>query len=85
MSGLLLALYGLVCGALVGALLGLLVHAPERGRRDFASVSFIQPGRYDVADDEAVRLPAELRSPTGPSTSSAAWKSSRPQSGSAVT
>ncbi|WP_406154860.1 hypothetical protein OG806_01810 [Streptomyces sp. NBC_00882] len=41
MSGLLLALYGPVFGALVGALFGLLVHAARRGRRDFASVSFM--------------------------------------------
>ena len=88
-SGLLLALYGLVFGALVGALFGLLVHAAQRGRRDFASVSFMQPGRYDaVSDDavadEAVRL-AELPSGTGAGTSSGAWKSSRPRSGPAVT
>ncbi|MFE5890510.1 general stress protein [Streptomyces sp. NPDC056462] len=88
-SGLLLALYGLVFGALVGALLNLLVHAAQRGRRDFASVSFMQPSRYDVvADeavaDEAVQMLAELPSWTGTSTSSGAWKSSRPRSGPAV-
>jgi len=88
-SGLLLALYGLVFGALVGALFGLLVHAAQGGRRDFASVSFMQPSRYDVvADDavadEAVRLLAEL--PSGTGTSSGAWKGSRsPRSGPAVT
>jgi hypothetical protein len=88
-SRLLLALYGLVFGALVGALLGLLVHAAQRGRRDFAPVSFMQPSRYDVADDavadEAVQPLAELPSGTGSSTSSGAWKSSRPRSGPAVT
>ncbi|MFI8073858.1 general stress protein [Streptomyces sp. NPDC086033] len=90
-SGLLLALYGLVFGALVGALLGLLVHAAQRGRRDFASVSFMQPGRYDVvADDavadEAVRLLGELPSGTsGTGASSGAWKASRPRSGPALT
>lgn len=89
-SGLLLPLYGLVFGALVGALLGLLVRAALRGRRDFASVSFMQPSRYDVvADeavpDEAVRLLAELLSGTGLGTSSRACKGSRPQSGPAVT
>ncbi|MFL5998799.1 MAG: general stress protein [Streptomyces sp.] len=89
-SGLLLAWYGLVFGALVGALLGLLVHAAQRGRRDFASVSFMQPGRYDVvADDavadEAVRLLAELPSGTDAGTTSGAWKGSRPRSGPAVT
>ncbi|MFI6566094.1 general stress protein [Streptomyces sp. NPDC050534] len=89
-SALLLALYGPVFGALVGALLGLQVYAAQRGRRDFASVSFMQPGRYDVvADDavadEAVRLLAELPSGTGTSTRSGAWTSSRPRSGPAVT
>ncbi|MGC0397643.1 putative membrane protein [Streptomyces sp. SAI-126] len=89
-SGLLLALYGLVFGALVGALFGLLVHAAQRGRRDFASVSFMQPSRYDVvADDavadEAVRLLAELPGGTGTGTRSGAGKSSHPQSGPVVT
>ena len=81
-------MYGLVLGALVGALFGLLVHAAQRGRRDFASVSFMQPSRYDVvADeavaDEAVQMLAELPSWTGAGTSSGAWKSRR--SGPAVT
>ncbi|MDR6980790.1 molecular chaperone DnaK (HSP70) [Streptomyces sp. 3330] len=49
-------MYGLVFGALVGALLGLLVRAAQRCRRDFASVSFMQPSRYDAVADEAVRL-----------------------------
>ncbi|MFJ9148003.1 hypothetical protein ACIRP7_07985 [Streptomyces sp. NPDC102270] len=64
--------------------------AAQRGRRDFASVSFMQPSQYDVvADeavaDEAVRLLAELPSASGTSTGSGTWKSSRPQSGPAVT
>ncbi|MGW9499110.1 general stress protein [Streptomyces prasinus] len=84
-SGLLLALYGLVFGALVGALFGLLVYAAQRGRRDFASVSFMQPSRYNIVVDEAVQLLAELPSGTGTGTSSGAWKSSRPRSGPAVT
>ncbi|MGW0655710.1 general stress protein [Streptomyces umbrinus] len=88
-SGLRLALYVLAFGALVGALLGLPVYAAQRGRRNFASVRFIQPSRYDVVDDDAVaeqamRVPAELRSVTGTSTSSGAWKSSRLQGGPAV-
>ncbi|MET9735089.1 hypothetical protein ABZZ79_31940 [Streptomyces sp. NPDC006458] len=82
-------MYGLVFGALVGALLGLLVHAAQRGRRDFASVSFMQPSRYDVVADEAVADEAvqlaELPSGTGTGTGSGAWKSSRPRSGPAVT
>ncbi|MGY6024881.1 general stress protein [Streptomyces spinosirectus] len=89
-SALLLALYGLVFGALVGALSGLLMHTARRGRRDFASVSSMRPGRYDVvADDavadEAVRLPAALPSGTGAGARSGAWKSGRPRSGPAVT
>ena len=71
-------------------LFGLLVHTAQRGRRDFASVSFMQPSRYDVvADDtvadEAEQLLAELPSGTGAGTSGGAWKSSRPRSGPAVT
>jgi len=53
-SALLLALYGLVFGAIVGAALGLLVHAMQRGRRDFASATFMKPQRYEVMVDEAV-------------------------------
>ncbi|WP_326762587.1 YtxH domain-containing protein [Streptomyces phaeochromogenes] len=79
-SELRLALYGLVFGVLIGALLGLLVHAPQRGRRDFASVRFMQPCRYDAVADEAVRLLAELPGGTGADTSSGAWKSSHPRS-----
>ncbi|MFI6661419.1 general stress protein [Streptomyces sp. NPDC050523] len=77
-SALLLALYGLVFGALVG---GLQMYAAQRGRRDFASVIFMQPSRYDGVADESVRLP----SGTGTSTRSGAWTSSRPPSGLTVT
>lgn len=55
-------LYGLVFGALMGALFGLGAYALTAGRRDFASVSGLQAGRYDVmadvevADDAAARL-----------------------------
>ncbi|MER5466207.1 hypothetical protein ABT010_37295 [Streptomyces sp. NPDC002668] len=48
MSSLLLARYGLIFGAVVGALLGLLMYAMQRGRRDFASVSAMQPSRYEI-------------------------------------
>ncbi|MFJ2828467.1 hypothetical protein ACIPC1_12890 [Streptomyces sp. NPDC087263] len=82
-SGLPLALYGLVFGALVGAPLGLLMDAAQCDRRDFTTVSFMQPGRYDVVVDKAVRLLAEV--PSGTGTSSGAWKSNRPRSGPAVT
>lgn len=91
-SGLRPALYGLAFGALVGALLGMPVYAAQHGRRNFASVSFIRPSRNDVvADDaiaeEAVQLLTERPGGTGTSTStsSGAWKSSRPQGGPAVT
>ncbi|MFD4528509.1 hypothetical protein ACFWP7_32255 [Streptomyces sp. NPDC058470] len=82
-SGLPLVLYGLVLGAPVGAPLGLLMHAAQCDRRDFATVSFMQPGRYDIVADKAVRLLAEV--PSGTDTSSGVWKSSRPRSGPAVT
>ncbi|WP_405962058.1 glycine zipper family protein [Streptomyces sp. NBC_00723] len=84
-SGLLLALYGLVFGALVGALLGLLAHAAQRGRRDFASVSFMQPSRYDVVADDAVAEHAVQLLAQLPSGGSGARKSSRPRSGPTIT
>ena len=83
-SGLLLALYGLVFGAHFGALLGPPVYAAQRGRRDFTSVGFIEPCRYDDVTDEAVRLLAQPPSRTGTITGSGAWQSSRPHNGPAV-
>ncbi|MFD4554623.1 hypothetical protein ACFWP5_09920 [Streptomyces sp. NPDC058469] len=77
----LLALYGLVFGAHFGALLGPPVYAAQRGRRDFTSAGFIEPGRYDVVTDEAVRLLAQPPSRTGTITSSGARQSSRPRDG----
>ncbi|MFF4231834.1 general stress protein [Streptomyces sp. NPDC001820] len=53
-SALLLALYGLIFGAVVGALLGLIMYAMQRGRRDFTSVSAMQPSRYEVVVDVEV-------------------------------
>ena len=53
-----LAFYGLVFGAVVGALLGLFTHAMTGGRRDFASVSGMQASRYDVLVDEEVAAQA---------------------------
>jgi hypothetical protein len=69
-SGLLLALYGLIFGAIVGALLGLLTYALQAGRRDFSSVSAMQPSRYEVVveedvADEAARLIAGLQGARG--------------------
>ncbi|AWN30478.1 general stress protein [Streptomyces sp. NEAU-S7GS2] len=54
LSSLLLALYGLIFGAVIGALLGLLLYSVQRGRRDFASVSAMQPSRYEVVADAEV-------------------------------
>jgi hypothetical protein len=51
---LLLALYGAIFGALVGAVFGLVVHAMQRGRRDFASISMMRPKYYDLMVDEAI-------------------------------
>lgn len=49
-----LAIDGLWFGALVGALMGLVLYALTRGRRDFASVATMQAERYDVLVDEPV-------------------------------
>ncbi|MFD5733294.1 general stress protein [Streptomyces sioyaensis] len=54
LSSLLLALYGLIFGAVIGALLGLLLYSVQRGHRDFASVSAMQPSRYEVVADAEV-------------------------------
>lgn len=50
-SGLLLALYGLVFGAVVGGLLNILVFALQGGRRDFTTVTIMRPSRYDILAD----------------------------------
>ncbi len=60
-SGLLLAIYRLLFGAIVGGLLSLAMYAMQRGRRDFTTIRAMQPSRYDIlADaevaDQAVRL-----------------------------
>jgi hypothetical protein len=49
-----LTLWALLFGAVIGAIFGLLMHALQRGRRDFASVSAMTPSRYEVVVDEAV-------------------------------
>jgi hypothetical protein len=59
-----LAAYGLILGAVVGAIFGLIAHALQGGRRDFAAVRVMLPGRYDVmvdeeVADEAIRLLAQ--------------------------
>jgi hypothetical protein len=54
-----LILDGLWFGAVVGALLGLLMHALTGGRRDFASVGTFKADRYEVLVDEEVAPEAE--------------------------
>ena len=53
-SSFLLALYGLIFGAILGALLNAAVFAMQRGRRDFSTISVMQPSRYDVLADAEV-------------------------------
>ena len=60
-AGAQLALYGLVVGAVLGAIAGLILYGLQRGRRDFASVPLMHPTRYEVVvdpevADEALRL-----------------------------
>jgi hypothetical protein len=60
-SALLLALYGLLIGAVIGAVIGLIAYAMQGGRRDFSSVAFMRPRRYDlVVDDEVADQAARL-------------------------
>jgi hypothetical protein len=63
-----LILDGLWFGAVVGLVMGLLLYALTRGRRDFASVGSLTATRYDVVVDpavaeEAVRVLAGHRDP----------------------
>ena len=53
-TGLLLAIYGLIFGAVVGGLLNMAVYAMQRGRRDFASTRAMQPSRYELLADAEV-------------------------------
>jgi hypothetical protein len=56
-----LAFQGLWFGAIVGALVGLGLHALMRGRRDFSSVAGMRADRYDVVvDDEVAEEAARL-------------------------
>ena len=64
-----LVIDGLWFGALVGALMGLVVHALSRGRHDFSAVGGMRANRYEVVveesvADEAARLLGEL-TPSG--------------------
>ena len=63
-----LAVDGLWFGAVLGALIGMLLHAFTRGRRSFAAVGGMRAKHYDVLvdepfADEAARLLPELGMP----------------------
>lgn len=63
-ASLALAAYGLVIGAVAGALFGLIAYALQGGRRDFSSVRVMMPSSYEVLVDaevaaEAARLLAQ--------------------------
>ncbi|MFL6140900.1 MAG: general stress protein [Labedaea sp.] len=53
-ASLTLAAYGLIIGALLGAVFAVVVYAFQGGRRDFASVQALQPSRYDIVVDGEV-------------------------------
>jgi hypothetical protein len=53
-AGLVLAFYGLLFGAALGALIGLLLYAMRRGRRDFATVTTLEPRQFDIVADVGV-------------------------------
>ena len=61
-----LAVYGLLSGALFGAVLGFVAHRASGGRRDFSSTRTLAATRYEVLveqsrADEAERLLAQYR------------------------
>lgn len=58
-SGFALAATWLVVGAVAGAVVGVAAQAMTRGRRDFASESFLAAERYVVLVDDQVRDEAE--------------------------
>jgi hypothetical protein len=53
-AGLVLAFYGLLLGAALGALVGLLMYAMQHGRRDFSTVTSLQPRYFDIVADVGV-------------------------------
>jgi hypothetical protein len=66
-----LAIDGLWFGALIGALFGLILHALQRGRRDFSSIAAMRANRYELLvdeqfADEAKRLLSETASVVSP-------------------
>jgi hypothetical protein len=52
-------LYGVIAGALFGTILGAVVHAGQRGRRDFASVRGMRAARYEIQVDHEVSVRAK--------------------------
>jgi len=49
-----MALWGLILGAMIGALAGVIGYAATGGRRDFTSVNIIQAEHYNVLVDAAI-------------------------------
>jgi len=69
LASLQLAAFGLIYGAILGAAIGLVLYALQRGRRDFSAVRAMVPSSYDVIADvevaeDAIRMLRE-RSATG--------------------
>ena len=60
-GALVLFLYGVVIGAVLGAAFGLVGYAFTAGARDFTSASGMEAGRYDVVADEEVADDARRR------------------------
>jgi hypothetical protein len=50
-SSLLLALYGLIFGAVLGGLLNVIMYAAQGGQRDFSAITAMQPASYDLVVD----------------------------------
>jgi uncharacterized membrane protein YeaQ/YmgE (transglycosylase-associated protein family) len=63
----LLVLYGIVAGALFGAILGAAMHLATGGERDFTSVSGLTAETFDIqVDDDVADRAAELLRALGP-------------------
>jgi hypothetical protein len=60
-SALLLGIYGVVVGAALGSILGLIAHWTTRGARDFSSVRSMRARRYDVLAEAEVADEARAR------------------------
>jgi Heat induced stress protein YflT domain len=52
-------LYGMLVGVVFGALIGLISHTVQRGRRDFESISTTRAERYELQVDDAFADRAE--------------------------